>query len=281
MCFKVVKIMIYKTDEQLKEIYRKAQVKADNEIRNPYKILFYLKDSNDIEFSDIMNFMQYHDTDALNKIRFLLEREIFIRLREKEECTIKDYYSDEPDDIGDYGEKLTIFDLELLKVKGYNGNILHNLYIPYSNGKTSQIDILFINKKGIFVIESKNYSGWIFGSESDMYWTVCDRSKKWKMYNPILQNNGHINTINYHLRGIPCFSVVIFSERCELKKINLYSFSIFLVFLLKFQKMLHFYEKHKYLLKLKLQIPFPWLEIDNLFLHHILVHRLCLNSQLY
>lgn len=215
--------MIYKTDEQLKEIYRKAQVKADNEIRNPYKILFYLKDSNDIEFSDIMNFMQYHDTDALNKIRFLLEREIFIRLREKEECTIKDYYSDEPDDIGDYGEKLTIFDLELLKVKGYNGNILHNLYIPYSNGKTSQIDILFINKKGIFVIESKNYSGWIFGSESDMYWTVCDRSKKWKMYNPILQNNGHINTINYHLRGIPCFSVVIFSERCELKKINLYS----------------------------------------------------------
>ena len=127
--------MIYKTDEQLKRIYDMVRL-------SPY--IF----NND-------------------KLRFFLERENFIWLREKEECGWRDYYSDEHEDIGTYGEKLTIFDLELLKVKGYNGNILHNLYIPYNNGKTSEIDILFITKKGIFVIESKNYSGWIYGSEKD------------------------------------------------------------------------------------------------------------------
>lgn len=35
--------------------------------------------------------------------------------------------------------------------------------------------MLFITQKGIFVIENKNYSGWIFGNESDRYWTVSCR----------------------------------------------------------------------------------------------------------
>ncbi|MDE5771728.1 MAG: NERD domain-containing protein [Ruminococcus sp.] len=152
-----------------------------------------------------------------------MEREHFIRLREIEECDFYDLYSDKSEDIGAYGEKLTVFELELLKVKGYNGDILNNLYIPYNNGKTSEIDILFITRKGIFVIESKNYSGWIYGSENDKYWTVCDYMDKWKLYNPIKQNQGHIHTIHQHLRGIPCFSLIVFSERCELKKINVNS----------------------------------------------------------
>lgn len=40
--------------------------------------------------------------------------------------------------------------------------MLRNIYVPY-NGKTSEIDVLMIREKGIFVFESKNYSGWIFG----------------------------------------------------------------------------------------------------------------------
>ncbi len=192
--------MIYKTDEQLNNIYKKVQLQIEKCLQN-------------VSDNSIKN----------DKIRFFLERENFIRLREKEEWDFFDDFWDEAKAIGTYGENLTIFDLELLKVKGYNGNILHNLYIPYNNGKTSEIDILFITKKGIFVIESKNYSGWIYGSEKDQYWTVCDKRDRWKLYNPIKQNQGHINTIHQHLRGIPCFSLIVFSERCELKKININS----------------------------------------------------------
>lgn len=148
------------------------------------------------------------------------ERKKFINNRERKECNLRDYFSDKPEDIGTYGEKLTIFELEFLKSKGYDGNIISNIYIPNMDGTTSEIDILFITKKGIFVIESKNYSGWIFGSQNDKYWTVCNYNDKWKLYNPVLQNQGHINAIRRHLRGVPCFSMIAFSERCELKKIN-------------------------------------------------------------
>lgn len=159
--------------------------------------------------------------DEKNSLDF--ERKKFIRAKEQEECTFKERFSDNPESVGGFGEKLTVFELEFLKSKGYDGNIISNVYIPNTNGTTSEIDILFITKKGIFVIESKNYSGWIFGSQNDKYWTVCNYNDKWKLYNPVLQNQGHINAIHRHLRGVPCFSLIAFSERCELKKINVSS----------------------------------------------------------
>lgn len=151
------------------------------------------------------------------------ERKKFINNMELKKCSLRDYFSDKPEDIGAYGEKLTIFELEFLKSKGYDGNIISNIYIPNMDGTTSEIDILFITKKGIFVIESKNYSGWIFGSQNDKYWTICNYNDKWKLYNPVLQNQGHIKAIQRHLRGVPCFSLIAFSERCELKKIDVNS----------------------------------------------------------
>ena len=45
-----------------------------------------------------------------------------------------------------------------------------NVYVPYQ-GRTSEIDLLMIHEKGIFVFESKNYSGWIFGSADQLHWT--------------------------------------------------------------------------------------------------------------
>ena len=43
-------------------------------------------------------------------------------------------------------------------------------------GKTTEIDLLMLHEKGIFVIESKYYSGWIFGSEDQLKWTQCFRN---------------------------------------------------------------------------------------------------------
>ena len=43
-------------------------------------------------------------------------------------------------------------------------------HVPYQ-GRTSEIDLLMIHEKGIFVFESKNYSGWIFGSADQLHWT--------------------------------------------------------------------------------------------------------------
>lgn len=67
--------------------------------------------------------------------------------------------------VGSYGEKLTERELKLVKLFGRKGKTLRNVYVPKDDGSTSEIDLLYITQKGIFVFESKNYSGWIFCDE--------------------------------------------------------------------------------------------------------------------
>ena len=49
--------------------------------------------------------------------------------------------------------------MKFVRLLGRDGKILRNVYVPKENGETSEIDVLYITQKGIFVIESKNYSG--------------------------------------------------------------------------------------------------------------------------
>lgn len=130
-------------------------------------------------------------------------------------------------DKGKYGEFLTFSYLE--KLKGHH-RLLCNLYIPKKNGSTTEIDLLMITETGLYVFESKNYSGWIFGNESNRYWTQSfPNGKKERFYNPIWQNSGHITALkdvldlNYH----PYLkSVIIFSERCQLKNLQVHSSNV-------------------------------------------------------
>lgn len=117
--------------------------------------------------------------------------------------------------IGHRGEKLTERELKLVKLLGRDGKVLRNVYVPKENEGTSEIDVLFVTQKGIFVIESKNYSGWVFGNEADRYWTVTlPGRQKNRFYNPIMQNGGHVKWLKRYLADdTPLFSVVAFSER--------------------------------------------------------------------
>ena len=76
---------------------------------------------------------------------------------------------------------------------------MRNIYVPY-NGKISEIDVLLIHEKGIFVFESKNYSGWIFGGLENPQWIQCSPNKqKSRFYNTILQNKTHIKALSQFL----------------------------------------------------------------------------------
>ena len=127
--------------------------------------------------------------------------------------------------VGRKGEKLTERELNLVKFFGRDGKILRNVYLPKTNGETSEIDVVFITQKGIFVIESKNYSGWVFGDEKSAKWTAMlpNRAKN-SFYNPIMQNRTHVKWLKQYLNdATPLFSLIVFSERCELKKISVES----------------------------------------------------------
>lgn len=127
---------------------------------------------------------------------------------------------------------------ELAQQKGYEGEIriaielkkissckdcrvLRNVYIPTKNGKTSEIDLILITPNGIFVIESKNYTGVIYGSNEDYRWTCVSRSRKhYQLYNPKKQNATHIKHLKYFL-DFPSDelykSYIVFSDDCSLR----------------------------------------------------------------
>lgn len=57
---------------------------------------------------------------------------------------------------------------------------------------TTQIDHVIVSKYGIFVIEVKNYKGWIYGSQNQKVWTQVLFNQKSKFQNPLHQNYKHI-----------------------------------------------------------------------------------------
>ena len=59
--------------------------------------------------------------------------------------------------VGKFGEMLTAGELQFVKFFGRKGRILRNVYLPKDNGETSELDVVFITQKGIFVFESKNF----------------------------------------------------------------------------------------------------------------------------
>jgi len=135
----------------------------------------------------------------------------------KAEC--RDHYREYGNEKGENGEWLAEYALRSIDGRRF---ILKNIYIPYRNG-TSEIDLILLHEKGIYVFESKNYSGWIFGSADKPYWTqTLNKNSKYKFYNPIMQNQTHIKALRACL-GLspsnPIKSFIVFSERCELKDV--------------------------------------------------------------
>lgn len=132
--------------------------------------------------------------------------------------------------VGNLGEYLTYKYLRSFETNG--ARFLFNVYIPKENGETTEIDVLMISTKGIFVFESKNYSGWIFGNEWQKKWYQTlpqgrGKSHKEEFYNPIMQNRSHISHLKAFLgEDLPMHSVIVFSERCTLKNVQVKSADI-------------------------------------------------------
>jgi len=94
----------------------------------------------------------------------------------------------------------------------------HNIIIETRNG-TTQIDHVVLSKYGLFVIETKNYNGWIFGNKEQPYWTQNIYGTKNKFQNPLHQNYKHTMALSEHLKVDhgKIHSIVFFIGECELK----------------------------------------------------------------
>lgn len=105
-----------------------------------------------------------------------------------------------------------------------NARVLRNVYVPYAKGtKTTEIDMILISNGNVYVFEVKNYSCTVVGNQKDKDWkTIYTKEKTYSMYNPIMQNVGHISTLASYL-GISkdrFKSVIVFSEDADIKKVK-------------------------------------------------------------
>lgn len=107
---------------------------------------------------------------------------------------------------------------KLLDGLGEEYTVFNDVYVPKKSGELTQVDHVLLSPYGIFVIETKNYTGWIFGQEQQKNWTQTIYNKKSRFYNPVMQNNTHLKALQHHLNmDVPMHSIVVFSNAATFK----------------------------------------------------------------
>jgi len=111
---------------------------------------------------------------------------------------------------GVYGEFLVNFILNrFLPKEQYS--LIKNVTLPTDEG-TTQIDHIVVSPFGLFVVETKNMKGWIFGNARQKQWTQKIFKYTGTFQNPLHQNYKHTQTLARRL-AIPnnkVYSVVVF-----------------------------------------------------------------------
>ena len=98
-------------------------------------------------------------------------------------------------------------------------HLLNHVTLPLGEGST-QIDHILISRFGVFVIETKDFQGWIFASPSDRNWTQVFYRGKFRFQNPLRQNYMHARAVQSLLDFLPADvirPVVVFTGNAEFK----------------------------------------------------------------
>jgi Nuclease-related domain./Topoisomerase DNA binding C4 zinc finger. len=118
---------------------------------------------------------------------------------------------------GKFGE----FTVNLFAKIFLDKNIYHlikNVTLPTDDG-TTQIDHIIVSIYGIFVVETKNYRGWIYGNKNQKFWTQKLFKKSYQFQNPLFQNYKHTKTLEslLGLSSTQIFSVIAFVGNATFK----------------------------------------------------------------
>jgi hypothetical protein len=98
-------------------------------------------------------------------------------------------------------------------------HLLNHITLKFKD-RTTQIDHILVSRFGVFVIETKDYNGWIFADANHKQWTQVLFGRKFKFQNPILQNILHKQAVESLLEFLPSSaiqSVVVFVGKAEFK----------------------------------------------------------------
>ena len=95
--------------------------------------------------------------------------------------------------------------------------LLNDLMLPTSYG-TTQIDHVVLSTHGIYVIETKNYSGTLTGNEKSEQWEQNINGFRYKTGNALRQNRSHIAAVRFHgyiSKETPVHNIVVFARATD------------------------------------------------------------------
>jgi len=133
-------------------------------------------------------------------------------------------YSSQAEALGVLGEKRVssfLADLDCEEYRVYND-------LLFRDGKyTTQVDHIIISRYGVFVLETKNIHGKVYGGGNAEFWKQYLPDTGYKRYgftqehqlrNPIWQNDGHIKTLRRLIFGneIPVYGIVVFPSETDI-----------------------------------------------------------------
>lgn len=98
-------------------------------------------------------------------------------------------------------------------------HLMNHVTISMDDG-TTQVDHILISRFGVFVVETKDYSGWIFANAQQDTWTQVMFRFKFRFQNPIFQNRRHLRAVQGLLDFLPpeaIRSIVVFAGDAEFK----------------------------------------------------------------
>jgi Nuclease-related domain len=98
-------------------------------------------------------------------------------------------------------------------------HLLNHITLTLKDG-TTQVDHILVSRFGVFVIETKDYKGWIFAHPKHATWTQVIFHRKFRFQNPIFQNLRHVRVVRELLDFLPqdsVHSVVVFTGEAEFK----------------------------------------------------------------
>ena len=109
---------------------------------------------------------------------------------------------------GSFGEQLAKFYAKTIP----GAIVMHDVLIDGAAEHTSQIDLLIIGTKGIYVVEVKTFTdAKIYGDMAKSKWYYYSHGRKYEIYSPIKQNQKHVDYLKRFLQDfgdIPFFSII-------------------------------------------------------------------------
>lgn len=112
--------------------------------------------------------------------------------------------------LGEKGESAVQKILSKLAKNG-GGMVLNDVVLKDGKGKTHQLDHVYVNRSGVWVIETKNHKGAIYGDDFRKTWTQVLGNQRHSLYSPLRQNEGHVRAVQ-EVIGLdtPVFPIVVF-----------------------------------------------------------------------